>query len=280
MTSTGDPRLDTAVDEALSAGPAVARALRAVPADLLAERLHDRLEGGAWGCLDLLDGRPLLRTPALERALGRLRDEGRDDLADRTLLVDGVLRDPDAARRDAQAWAAARVRPGPGATPRAASRQESLDLARTGTPTQVRRALTRLAVAPGGEEDPELRRLVDELLHHPVAGVRLHAHRASRTALDRRTYLGHTEVLLGDPQPSVVRSAIRIVCHARWEPAAPAVTDLLGHPHPVVREAAAEGLVRLGASGVPPLRHAAARARPDHRARYTDVLERITTARA
>lgn len=53
-----------------SSGSAVGRALRAVPADVLAERLGDRLAAGAWGFLDLLRGRPLLRTPRWRGPVG------------------------------------------------------------------------------------------------------------------------------------------------------------------------------------------------------------------
>ncbi|MFD0628050.1 HEAT repeat domain-containing protein [Streptomyces sanglieri] len=69
--------------------------------------------------------------------------------------------------------------------------------------------------------------------------------------------------------------AIRTLCRAGWGPAVPAVTGLLGHPHPVVRETAADGLVELGGPAVPALRKAAAHARPDRRTLYTDVLDRI-----
>ncbi|MFE2253037.1 HEAT repeat domain-containing protein, partial [Streptomyces lavendulae] len=81
-----------------SGSSAAGRALRAVPADVLAEQLGERLDAGAWGCLDLLLGRPLLRTSALSRVRRRLRAEGREDLAGRLLLVEGPLRRPDAAR--------------------------------------------------------------------------------------------------------------------------------------------------------------------------------------
>lgn len=113
------------------------------------------------------------------------------------------------------------------------------------------------------------------MLTHPRAKVRLSAHRTSRTVLDRPTHLGHTELLLDDPRPDVVRMAVHTLCRAGWQPAAPAVTGLLGHPHAVVREAAAEGLVTLAGAAVPALRNAAAHARPDRRSRYTDVLDRI-----
>lgn len=260
--------------------PAVADALRAYPADALAGALSDRLDAGAWGFLDLLVGRPLLRTPALTRTCRRLRTEGSDELADRLLLVEGPLRGPDAGRQDAAALAALRDRDTalPAGTGRRPTRRELLDLAATGAPEQICRALTELAgthTGPEPDEDPQLLDLLGELLTHPRSKVRLRAHRASRTMLGRPTHLRHTELLLDDPIPDVVRMAIRTLCRAGWGPAVPAVTGLLGHPHPVVRETAADGLVELGGPAVPALRKAAAHARPDRRTLYTDVLDRI-----
>ncbi|MGW2181765.1 HEAT repeat domain-containing protein [Streptomyces sp. NPDC001732] len=264
-------------------GAELAGALHAYPADALADALGERLDAGAWGFLDLLAGRPLLRTPALTETCRRLRAEGRDELADRLRLVEGPLRGPDAARRDAAALAALRERgtAAPADPARRPSRRGLLDLARTGTPEQICRALTELAGAhpgPDTDRDGRLRDLLDELIAHPRSEVRLRAHRTSRVMLDRRTHLRHTASLLDDPRPDVVRMAIRTLCRAGWEPAAPAVTGLLAHPHAVVRGAAAEGLVELGGAAVPALRKAAARARPDRRSRYTSVLDRIRTS--
>ncbi|MDH6131470.1 hypothetical protein P3T37_000839 [Kitasatospora sp. MAA4] len=247
------------------------QALRGIPGDELARCLADRLEAGAWGVLDLLGSRPLLRTPALERTRHRLRAEGRDDLADRLRLLDGPLRDP-AAPAPSTAAPEPHLPPEP---PRPATRQELLHQARTGSPEQIRRALTALA-APGTTPDAELSDLLGELLKHPRAGVRLHAHRTARAVLDRPSYLRHTAALLDDSQPSVVRSAVRTLCHAGWTPAIPAVAALLDHAHPAVRRAATEGLIALGAQAVPALRRAADHARPDRRSRYTDVLDALT----
>ncbi|MFF9569250.1 HEAT repeat domain-containing protein [Streptomyces sp. NPDC014685] len=265
-------------------GAEIAGALRAHPADALAEALGGRLAAGAWGFLDLLVGRPLLRTPALTETCRRLRAEGRDELADRLRLVEGPLRGPDAARRDAAALAALRERgtAAPADPARPPSRRELLDLARAGTPEQICRALTELAGAhPGPDADPDrrLHDLLDELITHPRPEVRLRAHRTSRMMLERPAHLRLTASLLDDPRPDVVRMAIRTLCRAGWEPAVPAVTGLLAHPHAVVRGAAAEGLVELGAAAVPALRKAAARARPDRRSRYTAVLDRIGTSK-
>ncbi|GGK20211.1 hypothetical protein GCM10011583_60140 [Streptomyces camponoticapitis] len=250
--------------------------LAAVPADTLAVILGDRVLAGAWGFLDLLAGRTLLRTPELTEIRRRLRAEGRDRVADSLVLVEGPLLDPAADRHHTNAQARltepAGVTEGP-------SREELLHVARTGGPDQIRRALTRLAEensGPATPDDPELRALIGELLHHPRPRVRLHAHRTSRALLDRATFLDHTSTLLDDPQPDVVRSAVRTLTHAGWEPAVPAIVALLDHPHPAVRGAAADGLQHLGRRVIPALRHTADHARPDRRCVYTSVLDRIT----
>lgn len=272
---------------------AVERALHQVPehGDAVAEHLRDRLDAGAWGFLRLLAGRPLLRTPALTRTCRRLRADGRDDLADQLLLVDGPLLTPQALDQGA-VLAALRSRPqpvpdptGPPSGPSGPSRRQLLDLIRTGHPEQVRRALTHLAEAAEdtrpadatsvADHDPELADLLAELLHHPEPRVRLHAHRIGRRVLDRRTYLRHTAVLLDDPEPETIRSAVRTLCHAGHRPTIPAIVALLTHPHAGVRRAAAAGLAEVGSPAVPALRHAAGRARPDRRHLYTAVLERI-----
>lgn len=245
--------------------------LCAVPADTLAVHLGDRLAAGAWGFLDLLAGRPLLRTPALTEICRRLRAEGQDRVADSLLLVDGPLCDPAAERRhtDVRARSADLTDDPAGPT-----REDLLHLARTGSPDQIRRALARLTE----QRDPELSTLIGELLHHPRPRVRLHAHRTARELFDRETYLHHTSTLLNDPQPDLVRSAVRTLTHARWEPAVPTIVALLDHSHPVVRGAAADGLPLLGRRAVPALRHTADHARPDKRSVYTSVLDLITAA--
>ncbi|MFI6085274.1 HEAT repeat domain-containing protein [Streptomyces sp. NPDC051217] len=254
---------------------AVRPVLAAVPADTLAVILGDRVMAGAWGFLDLLAGRTLLRTPELTEICRRLRAEGRGRVADTLVLVEGPLLDPAAERQHTDARARLTERTATGAP----SRQELLHLARTGGPDQIRRALTRLAEEHSGPATPgdsELRTLIGELLHHPRPRVRLHAHRTSRALFDRATYLDHTSELLNDPRPDVVRSAVRTLTHAGWEPAVPAIVALLGHSHPAVRGAAADGLQRLGRRVIPALRHTADHARPDRRSLYTSLLDRIT----
>ncbi|MGH3390535.1 MAG: HEAT repeat domain-containing protein [Actinomadura sp.] len=242
--------------------------------------------------LDLISGVVLLRTPALARARRRLRQEGRDDLADKIVLAEGPLRHPDAAQQDSAALAALRGRtrvPQAAAREQRPSRTELLHLARTGGPEQIRRALTLLAEQHDddparvrrhgadrpGDRDPELEELLTESLGHPAARVRLHAHRISRKVLNRGDYLEQASLLLADGQPDIVRSAVKTLCHAAWKPAIPALVDLLTHSHPAVRRATSDGLVLLGAAAIPALKHAAGRARPDRRHLYTTVLENI-----
>ncbi|HEY9368672.1 HEAT repeat domain-containing protein, partial [Streptomyces sp.] len=244
-----------------------AQALRRVSADVLASRLQPRIAAGATGLLDLLADRPLLRTPALARLSERYPDA-------RLVLVDGPLRGPDAAAEDAAALRALRVRT-PLAAPRPLSREELVLLARSGEPERIRRALTHLTEHPTRLPQTELAELLEELLAHPQTGIRLHAHRTSRALLDRETHLQLTEVLLDDPQPDVVRTAIRVLVHARRRPAIPALISLLDHAHVTVRRTAEDGLVGIGSAAVPALRRAVSRARPDRSARYAALLARI-----
>ncbi|MFJ6806782.1 HEAT repeat domain-containing protein [Streptomyces anulatus] len=258
-------------------------ALHHVPADVLAHLLAPRVEAGDLGLLDLLAGVKLLRTPALTRAERRLRTEGRDAPADALVLVDGPLRTPGAEHEDAAALDALRAPfRNPVAPADRPSPAELLDLARTGRPERTRQVLTRLveerAPAGGAAPDPELHALVEELLRHPRAGVRLHAHRTSRALFDRDTHARLTALLLSDPSPDVVRMAARTLGRADWEPALPDLVRLLDHAKPVVQKAARDALVGFGGAAVPVLRRTAAHARPDRRQLYTDVLAEISGA--
>ncbi|WP_120315002.1 HEAT repeat domain-containing protein [Catellatospora citrea] len=274
----GQPATRASVERALRRAPALA--------DLLAESLRGRLDAGAWGFLDLIAGWPLLRTPSLADTLGRLRAEGRDDLADKLTLVDGPLRRPDGVDSDAARLAALRERPQRATDPAAAgpSREELVRLIRTGHTEQIRRALTRLAelhedgrpVGAAPVTDPELENLLADLLHHAEPRIRLHSQRLARKLLDRSTYLRHTTVLLDDPEPDVVRSAIDTLSHAAYQPAIPRIVGLLTHPRIAVRRTAAGGLVLIGPPATPALRQAAGHARPDRRHHYTAILDQIT----
>jgi hypothetical protein len=215
------------------------------------------------------DGDPELRQAA-DRALRRLpRETVEGLLADR---VEPVLMP---APADLGLPDGLLERPTPPVPVRPASRQDLLRLARDGDAGQIRFALAGLAGPAGGDAD--LAALLEDLLRHPDPKVRLHAHRVSRQALDRPTYLRHSELLLADPRPDIVRSAIRAVGGARWTPAIGAVVGLLLHPEPSVRRAAAAALTRFGPAAAPALTKAAARARPDRRAVYTAVLATLDT---
>lgn len=222
----------------------------------------------------------MLRTPGLTKACERLRAEGNTALADSIRLIDGPLRGPEAKRRDTAVLAALRdyaPAPVPSGPP---SREELFDLARSGKPEDIRRALIRLGESQTTkqdqvEQDPDVADLLAELLTHPKPRVRLQAHRTARRLLDRPTYLQQTSILLSDPQPNVVALAIRSVSHAAWEPAIPAMVALLEHSHPLVRAEAAAGLIRMGAPAISALRRAADHARPDKRVVYTAVLTQI-----
>ncbi len=255
-------------------------ALHRVPADTLAHLLAPRIEAGELGLLDLLAGLRLLRIPTLTRAERLLRSEGREALADALVLLDGPLRTPGAVHEEAAALASLRTPSRAAADPAdPPSLPELLGLARTGTPGQTREVLTRLveehAPPPGTRPDPQLCALVEELLRHPVAGVRLHAHRTSRALFDRDTHARLTAILLSDPLPDVVRMAVRTLGRAAWEPALPDLVRLLDHRKPVVRRAARDALIGFGGAAVAVLRRAEAHARPDRRSLYTDALAEI-----
>ncbi|MBM7055758.1 HEAT repeat domain-containing protein [Streptomyces durocortorensis] len=260
-------------------------ALHRVPADTLAHLLAPRIEASELGLLDLLAGLRLLRTPTLTRAERLLRTEGREALADTLVLLDGPLRTPGAAHEDAAALDSLRTPSRASAAPAdPPSLPELLDVARTGTPERTRGVLTRLveehAPASGTRPDPEVRSLVEELLRHPVAGVRLHAHRTSRALFDRDTHARLTALLLSDPLPDVVRMAVRTLGRAAWEPALPDLVRILDHAKPVVRRAARDALIGFGGAAVPVLRRAEAHARPDRRSLYTDMLAEIAAGGA
>ncbi|MEV4516222.1 HEAT repeat domain-containing protein [Dactylosporangium sp. NPDC049525] len=168
-------------------------------------------------------------------------------------------------------------RPVPPAGARPPTRQDLLDRARDGDAAQIRVALASLAETTG-DGDTDVADLLEHLLRHPEPKVRLHAHRVSRQLLDRPVYLRHSEILLADPQPDIVRSAIRAVSGGAWTPAIGAVVGLLLHPDPTVRRTAEAGLARFGPVAAPAVTKAAGRARPDRRGVYTTVLAGLAAA--
>ncbi|WP_158822192.1 HEAT repeat domain-containing protein [Streptomyces sp. NRRL F-5727] len=244
--------------------------LRRVPADALAAHLEPRLAAGATGLLDLVAGRPLLRTPLLDRLRARHPEAGLD-------LVDGPLHGPEAAGHRAAALRSLRERAPVPVPPRSSghSDDELVALLRSPEPPRIRRTLARLTERSVSLRPGRLEGVLRELLDHPETGVRLHAHRTSRALLDRDTHLRLTEVLLGDAQPDVVRTAIRVLSRARWRPAVPAFVALLDHGRATVRRAAEEAVLVAGPEAVPVLRKSASHARPDRRAGYESLLARI-----
>lgn len=218
------------------------------------------------GLLELLHGRRVTATPWLREAAD-----------DRITLVDGPLRRPGDLAAEVAALAALRVPTEPAGPP--ATRADLIAAARDGD----RRALTRLAEADedrgatGDAAAADLTALLGDLIRHPQRRMRLLAHRTARRLLDRGTYLRYTAELLTDPTPDIVRSALRALSHGGYLPAVRAAVDLLDSADPVLRRAADAALVHFGLSAAPELTHAMARARPDRRQRYADVLKRIST---
>ncbi|MEV0133104.1 HEAT repeat domain-containing protein [Dactylosporangium sp. NPDC050688] len=177
---------------------------------------------------------------------------------------------------DPQLPAALLRRPSPPGAAPPPTRRDLLDRARNGDTAQIRVAIATLVETSGA--DAELAELLEDLLRHPDAKVRLHAHRVSRQVLERPAYLRHSEILLADPQPDIVRAAVRAVSGAAWTPAIGAVVGLLLHPDPTVRRTAEAGLARFGPAAAHALTKAAGRARPDRRGVYTTVLDGIAAA--
>ena len=245
-----------------------------------------RLDAGAWGFLDLIAGRPLLRTPALTETLRRLRAEGRDDLADRLTLVDGPLRRPEPPYGDAAAARGAARAPATGhrqAPPQPVHPASELsELVRTGHPEQIRRALTRLAErgpAPAGTRpvtDPGLGNLLAELLHHPEPRIRLHS------PPDRSQAPGPCPPTCATPRScsttpsptwSVRRSGLSATRRTnprspRSSACSPTPTPRSAGPPPTARPDRAAGDPRPPAGGRP--------RPPDRRHHYTAVLDQIT----
>lgn len=84
-----------------------------------------------------------------------------------------------------------------------------------------------------------------------------------------------TRRLLHDRSPAMVRRAVRALSSRADLGSVDAVAELLWHADSSVREAASQGLLRLGTAAVPTLRGVAARARPDRRRKLVALLEEI-----
>ncbi len=146
-------------------------------------------------------------------------------------------------------------------------------------PERIRAILTARARAARTElERAALLDTLDAAIDHPLARVRVHALRLLRMQGDRPRYLRASRRLLADPDPAIVRTAIRVVAFARDRDAADAVTELLGHAQPIVRAAARDGLRVLGVAARPALTRALAHARPDRRAAIAAVIDELDRA--
>lgn len=155
----------------------------------------------------------------------------------------------------------------------------SLRAALRGEPERARRLLGFLSAR--ARTDGERAALVDDLegaMAHASPRVRLYAHRLLRSHAERARYLSATRALLGDGDRGTVRTAIRALTHGGDLESVDAIAAFLAHPHPLLRKAAEEGLLVLGADASPRLRKAQSRARPDHREAYAKVLARIAAA--
>jgi HEAT repeat protein len=145
-----------------------------------------------------------------------------------------------------------------------------------GEPERVRRILSyRAARAKTDVEREALTDVLERSMGHASARVRMHAHRLLRTHAERPRYLAATRPLLRDGDAATVRSAIRVLAFGGDVDSVAEIADLLSHSQAVVRNAARDGLVHLGAEAVPLLTKAMGRARPDRREAYAGVLERI-----
>ncbi|MCE9574872.1 MAG: HEAT repeat domain-containing protein [Deltaproteobacteria bacterium] len=122
--------------------------------------------------------------------------------------------------------------------------------------------------------------IADAVLAAPRAALRLSP--AIATAVERvfAAQLGGRDPdrLLDDADPSIVRTAIRIVAFAGDREAVDALAALLAHAHVAVRAAARGGLLTLGPIARPALVGALAHARPDRRAVIAAVLDDLDNA--
>lgn len=145
-------------------------------------------------------------------------------------------------------------------------------------PERVRRILTvKCRAAREPTDRTALTELLERAVGHHSGRVRQHALRLLREHAERERYLGASRRLLRDPDPAVVRSAIRILGFGKVADAAEEIAAHLASHHPAVQRAAREGLLILGREATGPLQRAIAKARPDRRAALTEVLEEIAS---
>ncbi len=100
--------------------------------------------------------------------------------------------------------------------------------------------------------------------------------RLLKKALPKSEYLEINAEVLHFSDPPLLRQAIRILSYGNYYQATPNIIPLLYHAKKEVKEAAEAGLVHLGEKSLPMLIKAAAKARPDKRARIEGIIEVIT----
>lgn len=160
--------------------------------------------------------------------------------------------------------------------PMATAVERAFDHGLDGEPERARRILSyRAATAKTETQRAALVDRLEDAMAHRTARVRMHAHRLLRAHAERPRYLAASRSLLRDADPSTVRSAVRVLAFGGDVDSVGEIAELLGHPHDVVRHAARDGLIHFGEDALSPLTKAMARARPDRRGAYAEVIERI-----
>ncbi len=241
--------------------------LQRIPAEHLMPVVSAGVERNRLAYVDLLQG-PILQTPEVQRILDKLDSAGEQFRAAklRRLLVEGCLRPPAADDRAVEELRSRLA--SPDAT---RDRASLLKLTHGKDVEQIRSALKELARVPDGEVIERFK----ELTQHRRPRVRSLAWRCLRKTADRRTYLQTACAFLDDDRPEVQRSAIRVVCHARYRPAIRTVVALLLHKSPQVEHASAEGLLLFGRLALPALIRARQQARPDRKQIYQGIISAI-----
>ena len=256
-------------------GPDAARqdltsALRQLGPMRLLPLIEPHLRAGAWGHAALLTG-DITSSPAWLALL----DQAPPDLAAslRARTVPAPLGPQDQHTRTLAALTDL-LHPLPPPPPSPLTDPDTLrERLHDADPEAIRHALTDMSQAPG----PDWPELLDQLVDHPSARVRLHAHRLLRASGERERYLAATLRLLDDPQQDIQRMAMRSLAHAGHVPAVlPLVERLVRDRDPLHREVIA-ALRRLGPLARGALLHARSRARPDRRHHHDELLAAIAS---
>lgn len=232
--------------------------LRRLGPEFLLPRVAREIEDARWGAVDLLIGRPVVRSPLLEMVIDQLRAAGQLERA---------------STLERQACAGPLSTPTPLPAPRVKRRgsghEALIETARGDDPRGARAALKQMvdADAPGTLD------LLVDLTRHPDPARRILALRAVRQLADQRTYLDAALPFLDDPRPDVRRSVIEALSEARHPAALPELIPLLRDRTPAIRDAARAGVIRYGAAATGLLQEAMRHARPDRRGLYVNLLK-------